>query len=312
MNVETALKELDNGKIIKSDSILFIKNIVDNQICYFWYASGLKYIKMCSISGPDQKEFTKNMLADSKLSYCTFKDYFSSLQIGKFTKSNTSNIISIFNTCIEFVNYTYPQVTLEESINRVINGEIAVLNLSSYDAFLIYHEKEKQIYFVHFNNNIDSLICDMIFSQKDIDTNNFSYILNKIESKYKDKKIITLYPSFEEYFSSSIAFRKKYGDIINIPDKINQNDLIDYSVNSKEKWKEFKNAGLLWFINTILHVFGYTIKYKVDKETGELLDVFPDRCSYRGFPQESNTRGYINVSQYMKDHAEELLKESKE
>lgn len=76
------------------------------------------------------------------------------------------------------------------------------------------------------------------------------------------------------------------------------------------KWEEFRETGLFWFINTILHMFGYAIKIKV--EDGIITDVYPDRVKYRGFPVASNTNGYYKVSKFMSEHANELLDESKD
>ena len=52
----------------------------------------------------------------------------------------------------------------------------------------------------------------------------------------------------------------------------------------KKTWIEFKETGLLWWINMILHTFGWAIVLEVDKDTKKLLDVYPARVKYRGFP----------------------------
>ena len=80
-------------------------------------------------------------------------------------------------------------------------------------------------------------------------------------------------------------------------------------VNSKE-WEEFRETGLLWFINTILHLFGWSIVYNFTK-SGK-LDVYPARVKFRGFSENRNTEGYIKVSKYLQENIEELLKEAKE
>lgn len=80
----------------------------------------------------------------------------------------------------------------------------------------------------------------------------------------------------------------------------------------KKSWKEFRNSGLLWWINMILHTFGWAIVVEQDKETKEIIQAYPARVSFRGFDNSSNSKGYINVSQYMKDNADTLLDESKE
>jgi len=34
---------------------------------------------------------------------------------------------------------------------------------------------------------------------------------------------------------------------------------------NKKSWEEFKDSGLLWWINTLLHTFGYAIVYNYDE-----------------------------------------------
>lgn len=80
----------------------------------------------------------------------------------------------------------------------------------------------------------------------------------------------------------------------------------------KEKtWKEFQESGMLWMENTILQVFGWSIVIDQD-ENGNIISVYPARVKYRGFTQKTNNRGYIKVSQFMEENAEELLKEAME
>ena len=81
---------------------------------------------------------------------------------------------------------------------------------------------------------------------------------------------------------------------------------------TKKTWKEFREAGLLWWINMILHTFGWAIVIEVDKETGDISDCYPARVKFRGFENEHNTEGYIKVSEYLQGEVEDLLKEAKE
>jgi len=81
---------------------------------------------------------------------------------------------------------------------------------------------------------------------------------------------------------------------------------------NKKTWKEFKESGLFWWINMILHTFGWAIVVEADEDTKEIICAYPARVSFRGFDNSSNEKGYINVSQYMKDNADKLLEESKE
>lgn len=80
----------------------------------------------------------------------------------------------------------------------------------------------------------------------------------------------------------------------------------------KEKsWEEFKESGMLWWINTMLHTFGWAIVYETD-ETGNIIRAYPARCKFRGFSENTNTEGYQKISKYMLDNAKELFKEANE
>lgn len=78
----------------------------------------------------------------------------------------------------------------------------------------------------------------------------------------------------------------------------------------EKTWSEFRAAGFLWWINMILHTFGWAIVVEV--EEGEIKRAYPARVKYRGFNQSDNTEGYIKVSGYMKENAAKLEAESKE
>lgn len=80
---------------------------------------------------------------------------------------------------------------------------------------------------------------------------------------------------------------------------------------NKKTWEEFRDSGLLWMINSTLHIFGWSIVVEVDDE-GVIHSAYPARVKFRGFNEKSNTNGYIKVSEYLKENVEELEKESKE
>ena len=79
---------------------------------------------------------------------------------------------------------------------------------------------------------------------------------------------------------------------------------------TKISWKEFRDSGMLWWINMILHTFGLAIVY--DMEDGEITNVYPARVKYRGFAEKNNTDGYIKISKYIKENAEELVREAQD
>lgn len=74
-------------------------------------------------------------------------------------------------------------------------------------------------------------------------------------------------------------------------------------------WLEFKEQGFLWFINSILHVFGWTIAIEEKLHSGEIVArVY--RTKFRGFPEETNTRGYALIAEYMKNNADAIYDEA--
>ena len=76
----------------------------------------------------------------------------------------------------------------------------------------------------------------------------------------------------------------------------------------EKTWEEFRESGLLWFVNTILHLFGWAIVV-FKNDNGEIEKVSPARVSWRGFSEESNEKGYKNVTKFLSENIEDLLKE---
>ena len=76
--------------------------------------------------------------------------------------------------------------------------------------------------------------------------------------------------------------------------------------NIKRKtWKEFGKTGLLGYINTVLHVFGWAIIYTIDN--GEIIDVYPARIKFRGFSEYSIMKGCTKLTNYMKNNVDDLI-----
>lgn len=78
----------------------------------------------------------------------------------------------------------------------------------------------------------------------------------------------------------------------------------------RKSWEEFKENGLLWWVNNMLHMFGWAIV--TETLEGKITNVYPARVKFRGFSEQTNTEGFTKVSKYMKENAEDLLNESKE
>lgn len=56
----------------------------------------------------------------------------------------------------------------------------------------------------------------------------------------------------------------------------------------KRTWTEFMDSGMLWFVNRILHVFGWVIIVEVDTidTVGGITKAWPARTKVLGFPSE--------------------------
>lgn len=76
----------------------------------------------------------------------------------------------------------------------------------------------------------------------------------------------------------------------------------------KKTWSEFRETGLVWFVNSILHLFGWAIVLRADN--GEILEVYPARVTFRGFSEGVTSEGYRKVTKWFTENAEDLYKES--
>lgn len=78
------------------------------------------------------------------------------------------------------------------------------------------------------------------------------------------------------------------------------------SIDSKT-WKEFQDSGMLWFVNRIIHVFGWSIVLVFNEE--QFVGCYPARVSFRGFNADSEEKGYKKVSTFMQSEADTLYAE---
>lgn len=79
---------------------------------------------------------------------------------------------------------------------------------------------------------------------------------------------------------------------------------------TEKTWEEFRGSGFLWWINMILHTFGWAIVYAIDEN--KVSRVYPARVKFRGFDEQRNTKGYQQITDYLADNANELRNESHE
>jgi hypothetical protein len=71
----------------------------------------------------------------------------------------------------------------------------------------------------------------------------------------------------------------------------------------RKSWAEFRDAGLLWWVNRGLHLFGWAIV--LDDTTGT-VEVYPARVKWRGFSLETEDEGFQALTAYLKGNAESL------
>lgn len=79
---------------------------------------------------------------------------------------------------------------------------------------------------------------------------------------------------------------------------------------TKKTWEEFINNGFLWWINMILHTFGWAIVAEI--EDNMVKNVYPARVKFRGFSEEKNAICYREVTNFLKENANDLLDEARE
>ena len=77
----------------------------------------------------------------------------------------------------------------------------------------------------------------------------------------------------------------------------------------KKTWADFREAGLLWWINRILHTFGWVIVVEVESTTGEITDCYPARTCFRGFTEEDEDEGFNAVTTHLAEIVSDLVQE---
>lgn len=76
----------------------------------------------------------------------------------------------------------------------------------------------------------------------------------------------------------------------------------------RRSWNEFRDSGLLWFTNRILHVFGWSIICKIE-DNNEITEIYPARVQYRGFPESVEENGFRALSQHIFENTDMFGKE---
>jgi len=83
----------------------------------------------------------------------------------------------------------------------------------------------------------------------------------------------------------------------------------------KKSWDEFRKTGMLWFVNRILHVFGWAIVAEMmpappEGTHDEVVTVYPARTRFRGFGEKQEEDGFKAISKFMEENAKDLNEEA--
>lgn len=74
---------------------------------------------------------------------------------------------------------------------------------------------------------------------------------------------------------------------------------------TRKTWEEFQYAGLLWWVNRVLHLFGWAIVLETDN--GKVLNAYPARTRFRGFDAKSEDEGFKKLTDHLRTNADELV-----
>jgi len=75
-----------------------------------------------------------------------------------------------------------------------------------------------------------------------------------------------------------------------------------------QTWKQFCDAGMLWWVNRGLHLLGWVLVAMME-EDGTISGVYPARTRYRGFSEKDETEGFRKVTADIQAHMTELVED---
>jgi hypothetical protein len=79
----------------------------------------------------------------------------------------------------------------------------------------------------------------------------------------------------------------------------------------RQTWEDFRASKLLWWINRILHTFGWAIVCTVESD-GKVSDVYPAKVTFRGFDYEDESDGFKGVTEHLKENMGKLIEDTKD
>lgn len=76
-------------------------------------------------------------------------------------------------------------------------------------------------------------------------------------------------------------------------------------------WEEFVEAGLFWWVNRTLHLFGWALVRECMPD-GSVQRVYPARCRFRGFSEEKEADGFRRLTAHLKKNVDLLTEHVKD
>ena len=90
--------------------------------------------------------------------------------------------------------------------------------------------------------------------------------------------------------------------------------LVKRSNLSEATWEEFGAAGLFWWVNRALHLFGWALVRECENADpdSKILRVYPARCRFRGFPPDVESDGFVRLTKHLQENMPALAEDVKE
>lgn len=77
----------------------------------------------------------------------------------------------------------------------------------------------------------------------------------------------------------------------------------------RKSWEEFRAAGLLWWVNSLLHLFGWSIVVERGDDGQTIRDAYPAHCKFRGFDSKNNDKGFKRLTMHIQESTERMLRD---
>ena len=74
----------------------------------------------------------------------------------------------------------------------------------------------------------------------------------------------------------------------------------------KRSWQEFRDAGLIWWVNRVLHLFGWAIVLELNAD-GSISGAYPARCKFRGFDTTTESEGFEKLTRHLYENSDRLI-----